>query len=215
MSRRSGSLVRLILSEMAREARRQERLNAKRQRESARLQSRQNRLNATYAARRSAAQAKLDAKRLEEEEARAEVADFERDLDSLLSAHKAKIECVNWKEEASTLPTWPPATLNCHEKAAMRLLVCRLPNEKDDPNTVLAKARELDQQDSQSSADGYAVDKADWSRSRTLALRIIDQDLEAYAEFIKEADPFSELSEYGCATALSNTSTRGVECAMV
>jgi hypothetical protein len=182
-------------------ARRMEREQKRRQRE---LQRQQNALEKMQELERAAYEVKV----------------YENHIDRLISVHKESHPPVRWDEMVSSPPSKPVYSSE-NEKHAQQILhnyqpglidklFKRQERKRKSLSRKVEEAKKSDEATYQQADIEYEKEYADWKDRSEFATRILNGDIEAYIEAIKELDPFSELSELG-----SNVSFRANESEIV
>ncbi|MBP5606033.1 MAG: DUF4236 domain-containing protein [Ruminiclostridium sp.] len=118
-------------------------------------------------------------------------------IDVIKSVHKECDEDTDWNAILNTAPPFVKGQKGPRETEAEKALSAYKPGladrlfnkddaKRDELTNSVAEARKADEQDF-----------SDWQESHKLAQRVIDGDIDAYYEAIKEADPFDDLLDFG------------------
>ena len=153
-------------------------------------------------------QQKLYDKMHELERAAYEVELYENHIEVLSSVHKDCGEELQWEKiKEDNPPTKPTRSSNHENKAQSTLdnyspgltdkLFRRVESKKAELEKAIEDARTRDGQEYQDAVKEYEQMYADWEASRELASSILDGNIDAYVEAIKETDPFSEIKHLG------------------
>ena len=157
-------------------------------------------------------QAKEAAKLSDLERAQLEVSTFENQLELLISVHKDHGPTWDWPTVAASLAPPQPQRLGLHELRA-RQQAC-LPSSAQDraaPDPIsLAQAQ--DDRDYQEAVASYQAEINRSEYLKSLARRILDNDLKAYTEALTELNPVTELSVLGSSIHFTVHDTNLVEC---
>lgn len=142
------------------------------------------------------------------EQAAYEVELYENRLDLLISVHKDCGEFWNWSEIQKTKPPIQPVKRHTNTEIAQKKLdnykpgiidrtFKRVESKKDKIKQEVDVAKAKDEEEFQEEIKSYESEKEDWKSLKELAEKILSGDLEAYANAVKEINPFSEISELG------------------
>ena len=142
------------------------------------------------------------------EQVRDAVDQYQNHMDLLSSIHKECGTEWNWRAilEApaparavpqDTYESGARRSLDRYRPSLFDRLLGRTTSKIDALKRRVEEARRRDKEDARQAAADYQSAKNDWLNSRKFARRILDSDLEAYAEAIKETNPFNDLSCLG------------------
>lgn len=142
------------------------------------------------------------------ERAAYEVEVYENHVDLLLSVHKECGHVWNWEELRSAEPlTKPLKSISNQEVAQAKLdgfkpgvfhkVLGRIEKKRAELTLAVEKAQETDEQEYQEALKTYKTEFADWKATCELAEKVIAGNAEGYIEAIRQADPFSDISELG------------------
>ena len=153
-------------------------------------------------------QRKQLAKMQELERAAYEVSVYENYIDVLTSIHKDCGQVWDWKEIQSALPPSKPTKSDENERRAQSNLesykpglidkmLKRVETKRNELATAVEEGKKRDERLYQEALREYEQNYADWEATRELATRILAGEIDAYIDAIKQADPFSEISQLG------------------
>ncbi len=151
-----------------------------------------------------------------------EVDCYENKLDLLSSIHKECGNTWNWGFIRESNPPPQPVKSTQNENIARANLenfkpgfASKLFGGSDQHRNKLVKAVEdarwLDASAYQDALEKYQQDYRGWEAIRNLAARILANDREAYAQAIREINPFQELSQLGSAISFSVNERLSIE----
>ncbi len=174
------------------------------ERESQRRQRQQDRNNKAYA------------KMVAQEMARFEVQQYEELLIRLVTLHHDHMESIDWAEIAAEIEPARPVNhckreLNAKMKFEsyspgffMRLF--RLGNwMKKRLHAKIEIARQADARQFDDETTKFEIAHNEWAENHTFATRILNGELEAYAEAVKELNEFEDISDIGSEVKVSFT----------
>ena len=132
---------------------------------------------------------------------------------SLVSLHKEGSEPWDWDAIYSSSAPETPARSEVHQRAAESTLqkwnpnifdklLWRVETKREALVQAIEDAKQRDEAEYQSAIREHQEALADWERTRGLAARIRDGDLEAYEEAVGAVDPFGELEGLGSSVEL-------------
>ena len=148
------------------------------------------------------------------EQARREVANFEKHLDGLISIHKEQSEVLDWEEFAASLPPPAPQKRSFYELKTKQRVMVLLPNQKGNSDAEIEQARLLDERLFQDEAQIYSTRKAKWERLKDLSRRVLTGEHKAYKEAVVEFNPFADISDLGSSIYFIIHSARLIECVL-
>jgi hypothetical protein len=145
-----------------------------------------------------------------EELARAnyEVEVYENRIDVFTSVHKDCGHYWDWEEISLSSPPIEPKKSDLHEKEALEnlnnfepgfsdKLFRRGENKRMELEKAVVSSKEEDNKEYLDSIQAYEHDLANWEMVHSLAIRILDKDIEAYMEAIRNVGSLEEISELG------------------
>jgi len=153
-------------------------------------------------------------KRLEKmqelERASYEVQVYENYIEILTSIQKDCSDPWNWESIQSMPPPDEPTKTNTNEKLAQSNLdaykpgfgdrmLKRVDTKRNELAVAVEDGRKKDEQAYQDAFVEYKQAYSDWEAIRELATRILSGDIDAFTDAIRQADPFSEISQLGSA----------------
>lgn len=153
-------------------------------------------------------QAKLSAL----EQARLEVEAFENSVEVLISFHKETPEPCDWSTFASSLPPVPPVRQRYNELRMKQRQAVAVP--LIDVESDLEQAKQADENAYQAALQAHSKELADWEQSRNTARRVLAGDMDAYAEVLREHNPFAELADIGSSLNFAFHSARLLGCTL-
>lgn len=162
--------------------------------------------------RELAREAKEQAKLSELEKARLEVAEYENQLELLMSVHKERGEPWDWASEAVSLPPPNPTRHSYLEQRAKQTLILLPLDQQKLRESGIADAAKLDDGEFSDALKAHVEAKEEWFRLVALSRRINASDCRAFVEAFATIDPLAELSEYGASATLAVTSPRVACC---
>jgi len=144
----------------------------------------------------------------ESERAAYEVEVYENQLDVLLSMHKECGESWNWEYLSTLLAPNEPQKSNQLENAAQSRLNIYKPSFKENLlrqvdtisnklNNDIKDAKFKDEQIYNEKISEFKKAYKEWELIQNLSNKILDCDLQAYAEAIRQVDPFQEINQLG------------------
>lgn len=142
------------------------------------------------------------------EKAKIEVAQFENKLDILQSMHKDCNSAINWESVKDTKKPEEPKKKDKNEKDSNSALENFKPVFFDNYfgrkkkkikklEDQLEIAKKLDEENYQKELENYNLLIEEWKNGIAIATKILANDLEAFANVIKEMTPFNEISSLG------------------
>ena len=171
------------------------------------------------AARASARAAERRRRELEREEKRAtklaelelaklEVEIFENHIEVLLSAHKQCSPTANWQDlRAAEGPQEPVfdgrserearERLESYEPGLLDRMLGRGEKRRDELAQAVEEAKEEDRQRYAQQRDSYAEERVEFEETCQLAERVLQGDLQAYQEAVRQFEPFSDIVAIG------------------
>lgn len=137
-----------------------------------------------------------------------EVEVYENHIDLLLSVHKECGTIWNWEELRSAAPPVKPTKSDNNREAARAKfdgfkpgffdkVLGRIEKKRAELAQTVEKAQEADKQEHHEALKVYETEFADWQATCELAEKVLAGNAEGYIEAIRQADPFSDISELG------------------
>jgi len=144
----------------------------------------------------------------EMERAAYEVQVYENFIDVLVSVHKDSSETWDWESIQATNPPAKPTRSDSYERNAQNnldsykpgfvdKLLKRVESKRNDLVYAVKDGKRKDEQEHQEALKDYKQEYADWEAIRELATNILSGNIDAYTDAIRQADPFSEISQLG------------------
>lgn len=155
--------------------------------------------------------AKLDAI----EQARLEVAEFENQIEVLLSVHKDCAEPTDWLEAATELPPPPPAKTSYYELRVRQTMTALPPAERHGWEEKIEIGRLQDERAYEAAMKEHEEAHRAWEKRVTLARKIRAGDTAAYAEAVNELSPLGEITHFGSSSEMTVHTPRLLECNLV
>lgn len=142
------------------------------------------------------------------ERAAYEVEVYNNHIDLLLSVHKECSSPWNWARIQSSPPPMKPWEEHIHEESAQANLdrfkpslldkiLRRAESKRSELEKAVDQARETDAKEYQKALQAYDQEYRDWESICELATKVLSGDPEAYSDAIRQANPFSDISELG------------------
>jgi len=139
-----------------------------------------------------------------------EVETFENYIDTITSIQKDCADDWDWEKiKLSRLPSMPSrsnkfegsaqAALESYEPKFMDKILGRTENKREELEEKIKEGKIRDINEYNEALKEYKQEYANWELIVNLAEKILDGDEEAYSEAIRQADPFSEISQLGSA----------------
>jgi hypothetical protein len=158
--------------------------------------------------------AMLQAKQTQEDLDRLEVETYENRLELLLSVHKEQGETWDWACLASSLERPRPEQRHDQEAKARQSLAVSAPHQVPAAEAAVALARSEDDKLFHNAMAGYEEEKANLTKMKELAVRILAGDHKAYITALVEFSPLTEISDLGSALKFTVHSARLIEAAL-
>jgi len=159
------------------------------------------------------------------ERAAYEVQVYENYIDVLISIHKDCGEVWDWESIQATAPPIEPTKSDTNERMARSNLEAYKPGLVDKMlKRVEAKRNELaaaiedgkrkDELSYQEALREYEQNYADWEATCELAARILSGNTDACIDAIRQADPFSEISQLGSSIEIKAVNNKLIEATL-
>ena len=170
-------------------------------------------------------QRKQLARMQELERATYEVQVYENYIDVLTSIHKDCGEAWDWEAIQSAAPPIKPTKSDANERMArsnleayrpglLDKMLKRVETKRSELAAAVEDGKRRDEQLYQEALREYEQNYADWEATRELAARILAGDTDAYIDAIRQADPFSEISQLGSSIAFKAYDSKLVEATL-
>jgi hypothetical protein len=160
--------------------------------------------------RRQRAEAKLAAKQVAQSEVRA----FEQKIDALQSIHREALASIDWEAKACSLPPLPPVASSYNAFGARLRSLDHLTEFPQTAADLLKEALQQDQEAFAAAKTSHAATLATHEKWRSLGIRVLRGEPQAYLDAIKELQPLTSLLEKGWAAQFSFPSSALVECSL-
>lgn len=159
------------------------------------------------------------------ERAEYEVNVYENNIDLLLSVQKECGPVWNWEGLRSAEPPIKPTKSNDNQEAAQTKLdefkpgifdkvLGRVEKKRDELIRAVEKAVEIDEKESLEVLKTYESEFEDWEVTCELAEKVLAGNTESYIEAIRQADPFSDISELGSSIHFQNDRDSCIEATL-
>lgn len=142
------------------------------------------------------------------QQAALEVEIYENHLSVLQSVHKEGSDNWDWSAVRATDRPIEPMRADTNEKAAQERLdqftpgivdrlFRRVDRKRNQLELAIEHGRQEDERVHQEALSQHKTDMADWERMQVIATGILDGQLDAYMDAIRETGPLSDISELG------------------
>jgi len=159
------------------------------------------------------------------ERAAYEVQVYENYIDVLTSIHKDCGEVWYWEAIQSAAPPIKSTKSDTNERMALGNLEAyrpglvdkmlkRVETKRNELAAAVEDGKRKDEQLYQEALREYEQNYADWEATRELAARILVGDTDAYIEAIRQADPFSEISQLGSSITFKAANNKLIEATL-
>lgn len=170
-------------------------------------------------------QRKQLARMRELERATYEVQVYENYIDVLTSIHKDCGEAWDWEAIQSATPPIKPTKSDVNERMArsnleayrpglVNKILKRVETKRNELVAAIEDGKRRDERLYQEALREYGQNYADWKATRELAARILAGDTDAYIDAIRQADPFSEMSQLGSSIVFKTDDYNLIETTM-
>jgi hypothetical protein len=145
------------------------------------------------------------------EQARYEVELYENRIEIITSVHKECSEPIDWESIRASSPPFSFGEIGPNEAKALEKLNNYKPSWRDKLfERVEAKKAAL-QKEIEDAKQRDILEYQEWEKETKLAVRIIEGDLAAYMEAIKELAPFEDIQELGSTINFSTNNPHYME----
>ena len=165
---------------------------------------------------------KVRAKMEARQQAAYEVEVFENQIERLLSVHKESREDWDWNGIYNAPPPAAPerpavreakalAELNSFKPGFLDKLLGRVETKRHGLEQAVEAAKDQDDQEYQRLCQDYYQRHTDWDERRQLAWRIMQGDVQAYADALEDFNPLADINELGVPIEFKAHSAQFVE----
>ena len=150
---------------------------------------------------------------------------FENYIDTITSIQKDCADEWDWEKLKFSKPPVKPSRsskyeslaqsdLDTYEPKFMDKILSRTETKRAELEEKIEEGRIRDTTEYNEALEKYKQEYANWELIVSLAERILDGDEEAYSEAIRQADPFSEISQLGSAISFNINGKKLIESSL-